>query len=73
MKKPKIQFKGVAGKVVETIKFKQEQGELWLEINFRDKTTMYFELCPTVRLEPELWSWKTDEPRTIRRYPVITG
>jgi hypothetical protein len=74
--KKSVEYKGVAGKVIEKIVFLNQRphpGEACVEIMFRDKTSLYVEMRPGVTVAPELVSWKTGEYRPLRSYPAVTS
>ena len=64
-----IKYTECRGKVLDKISVVDDEPyQRSIVIYFQDKTTMSFDLLPTVRLEPELQSWKAEDGRCVKRY-----
>ena len=66
-----IEFKDVAGKVIEKITLTNESDFRCVSLRFSDRTALHFTLHPRIEISPELMDWKTGDGKVLKEYPVV--
>jgi hypothetical protein len=62
------QYSGVQGKVVERVEHKFEEGLLFIDIRFMDKTALCWSIGTAVVIqEADLSDWKTGDSKLLKR------
>jgi hypothetical protein len=66
-----IEFKDVAGKIIERITLTNGSDFRCVSLRFTDRTDLHFTLCPRIEIAPELMDWKTGDGKVLKEFPVI--
>ena len=72
--KPKLpaqgkQYPGVQGKVVDWVEHKFEEGALYIDVRFTDKTALSWTFATAILIrEAHLSDWKTGDLKLLRRF-----
>ena len=66
-----IEFKEVAGKIIEKITLTNESDFRCVTVRFADRTALHFTLHPRIEIEPELMNWKTGDGKVMKTYAVV--
>jgi len=63
------QYPGAQGKVVDWVEHKFEQGILFIDIQFVDKTAVSWSICSAIMIkEAHLADWKTGDLKLLKRF-----
>jgi len=66
-----LEYKEVAGKVVEKVTLTNEEDWHMLTVRFTDKTQLGFQIKMRLEASPELTDWKTGDGKSLKQYPLV--
>lgn len=66
-----LEYKEVAGKVVEKVTLTNEDDWHMLTVRFTDKTQLGFQIKMRLEAMPELTDWKSGDGKSLKQYPLV--
>jgi hypothetical protein len=66
-----LPFPEVRGKIIDLVELGSSPDDYTIEIRFRDKTALTFNIEPCINGFPELADWKTGEYTPVKRWRPV--
>jgi hypothetical protein len=66
-----LAFPQAKGKIIERVELDVTPEYFLIDIRFKDKTSLTFDLEPYVMVYPEFTSWKTGEYKPLKRWRPV--
>jgi|SRR5215469_5217757 len=66
-----VHFPQAKGKIIEGVEFSTEIGYHCITVNFKDKTSLNFQIDSRFTVETDYSDWKTGNQRLLRRWRPV--